>query len=127
MPKLAVDENGLPLKRDVLSGRAEILRYERDPGVWNYQQLIKGSKKYIRRKLGVMDLLTALRQAEDLYLALQAELDDQGQPLLSAHSIEAAIKRWVKINEERQATGLINTAAASENWCVGWSCIDVLD
>ena len=58
-----------------------------------------------------MDLLTALRQAEDLYCpALQAELDDQGQPLLNAHSIEAAIKRWVKINEERQATGLINTA-----------------
>jgi hypothetical protein len=110
VPKLAVDIAGNPVKRDVLSGRAEILQYEREPDVWVYRQLIKGSKKYIRRKLGAMDLLTAMRQAEDLYLALQAELDEEGQPLLGSHTIEAALKRWVKINEERQSTGLINTA-----------------
>ena len=86
MPAYLLDSNGNRVKHSVLSGRAHILQLKQKPGVWIYRQLIEGQRRYVERTLGVLPLNLALKQAEDLYLQLQNELDTDGQPMLSAHS-----------------------------------------
>ena len=111
MPAYLLDSNGNRVKHSVLSGRAHILQLKQKPGVWIYRQLIEGQRRYVERTLGVLPLNLALKQAEDLYLQLQNELDTDGQPMLSAHSCKAAIDRWLKLNEERFNTGQITQSA----------------
>jgi integrase len=111
VPAYLTDSNGNLIKHSVLSGRAHILQLKRYPGVWLYRQLIPKQRRYIERRLGVLPLEAALKQAEDLYLKLQDELDTDGQPMLSSHSCKAAIERWLKLNEERFNTGQITQSA----------------
>ena len=111
MPAYLLDSNGNRVKHSVLSGRAHILQLKQKPGVWIYRQLIEGQRRYVERTLGVLPLNLALKQAEDLYLQLQNELDTDGQPMLSAHSCKAAIDRWLTLNEERFNTGQITQSA----------------
>ena len=111
MPALLTDSNGQKVQHDVLNGRAQVLQYEREPGIWIYRQLIPGSRKYLTRRIGIVPLADALVQATDLYLKLQDQVDSDGQLMLGAHTVKAAVQRWLSIAEERFNTGQIKQSA----------------
>ena len=89
MPAIAKDENGDQLRYDILGGRAQILMYEDRDYSWHYRQLIKGKRNqrgvrgssYINRCLDEPDLAKAILKAEDLYLFIQVDTDDKGEPI----------------------------------------------
>ena len=76
MSKVARDENGAPLARDVLGGRCKIYMFEGRPTSWYFKlrvnQKAKGSK-YIVRCLDELDEKRAILKAEDLYLSFQGD------------------------------------------------------
>jgi len=111
MPRLRLDADGKQLRHQVLGGRAQIVQYELKPGVWVYRQLIQGTKRYISRQLTASTQQAALREAEDLFLAFQQELDQSGQKALATYPISDLLKAWVKVKEERQATGQLSESA----------------
>ena len=108
MPRLRLDADGNQLRHQVLGGRAQIVQYDLKPGVWVYRQLIKGTKRYLSRQLNSTTQQAALREAEDLFLAFQQELDQSGQKALATYAISDLLKAWVKVKEERQATGQLS-------------------
>jgi hypothetical protein len=82
LPKLVLGDDGKPLRESVLGGRATLVKFERQPDVWVYRQIISGSKSYYHQKLIASDKQSALREAEELFLALQSTLDERGQQRL---------------------------------------------
>lgn len=114
MPTIAKDENGNQLRHDILGGRASVLMYEDRDYSWHYRQLIKGKRNkrgqsgstYINRCLDELDLAKAIQKATDLYLALQGEIDEQGEPI-QRHKVRDLIKEWIVLNEDRQRAGQI--------------------
>ena len=78
MPKLVVGEDGKPVRHSVLGGRAQIVKFDRQPDVFVYRQLIKGSKSNYHQQLSTLDVKSALREAEDVFLKLQSELEVDG-------------------------------------------------
>ena len=112
MPTIAKDENGNQLRHDILGGRAQVLMYEDRDYSWHYRQLIKGKRNqrgvrgssYINRCLDEPDLAKAILKAEDLYLSIQGEIDDKGEPI-KRYKVKGLIKEWISINEERNRAG----------------------
>ena len=58
-------------KTKVLSGRAEVIAYERDPSTFYYRELITGTKSYRTRKLTASTAEAAQLEAVDAYSALR--------------------------------------------------------
>ena len=58
-------------KTKVLSGRAEVIAYERDPSTFYYRELVKGTKSYRTRKLLASTIEAAQLEAVDAYSALR--------------------------------------------------------
>ncbi len=111
MRGLRLDADGNQLRHQILVGRAQIVQYDLKLGVWVYRQLIKGTKRYISRQLNSKTQQVALREAEHLFLALQQEMDASGQNALATYAISDLLKAWVKVKEERQATGQLSESA----------------
>ncbi len=112
MPTIAKDENGNQLRHDILGGRAQVLMYEDRDYSWHYRQLIKGKRNqrgvrgssYINRCLDEPDLAKAILKAEDLYLSIQGDTDEQGEPI-RRYKVKDLIKEWIFLNEERNRAG----------------------
>ena len=64
MPKLHA-------KTKVLGGRAQVVSYDRDPGVFFYRELITGTKTYRSKRLEATTLEAATLEAVDAYTALR--------------------------------------------------------
>jgi hypothetical protein len=111
LPKLVLGDDGKPLRESVLGGRATLVKFERQPDVWVYRQIISGSKSYFHQKLVASDKQSALREAEELFLALQSKLDERGQQRLGTMPLEDVLKAFVKVKEQKQAAGLIGEDA----------------
>ena len=111
MPKLVLGDDGKPLRESVLGGRATLVKFERQPDVWVYRQIISGSKSYYHQKLVAEDKESALREAEELFLALQNTLDERGQQRLDSMPLQDVLKAFVKVKEQKQASGLIGEDA----------------
>ena len=60
-------------KTKVLSGRAEVISYERDPSTFYYRELVPGTKSYRSRKLQASTVEAAQLEAVDAYSALRVE------------------------------------------------------
>ena len=107
MSKVARDENGAPLARDVLGGRCKIYMFEGRPTSWYFKYRVnnkaKGSK-YIVRCLDELDEKRAILKAEDLYLAFQGDIDEEGVPV-RRYKVVDLIKEWILLNEERNRAG----------------------
>ena len=58
-------------KTKVLSGRAEVITYERDPSTFYYRELVTGTKSYRTRKLTASTVEAAQLEAIDAYSALR--------------------------------------------------------
>ena len=112
MPAIAKDENGNELRYDILEGRAQVLMYEDRDHSWHYRQLIKGKRNqrgvrgssYINRCLDEPDLAKAILKAEDLYLSIQGDTHEKGEPI-RRHKVKDLIKEWIFLNEERNRAG----------------------
>ena len=112
MPTIAKDENGNQLRHDILGGRAQVLMYKDRDYSWHYRQLIKGKRSqrgvrgssYINRCLDEPDLAKAILKAEDLYLSIQGDTDEQGEPI-RRYKVKDLIKEWIFLNEERNRAG----------------------
>jgi len=111
LPKLVSGVDGKPLRESVLGGRAMLVKFERQPEVWVYRQIISGSKSYYHQKLVSSDKESALREAEELFLSLQGKLDERGQQRLGTMPLEDVLKAYVKVKEQKQASGLIGEDA----------------
>ena len=112
MPVVAKDAAGNLQKHDILGGRAQVLMFENRPSSWYYKQRIPHKRvgsKYVTRCLEEADLARAILKGEDLYLALQMEIEGEKEPLKSL-PIERLLKDWIKLTEERQAAGQISEA-----------------
>ena len=107
MSKVVRDENGAPLARDVLGGRCKIYMFEGRPTSWYFKLRVnnkaKGSK-YIVRCLDELDEKRAILKAEDLYLAFQGDIDEEGVPV-RRYKVVDLIKEWILLNEERNRAG----------------------
>ena len=64
MPKLHT-------KTKVLGGSAQVVSYDRDPGVFFYRELITGTKTYRSKRLEATTLEAATLEAVDAYAALR--------------------------------------------------------
>lgn len=111
MPKLVVGGDGKPVRHSVLGGRAQIVKFERQPDVFVYRQLLSGSKSYYHQQLTASDDINALREAEELFLSLQSELEVDGTKRLASVALEDALKAWVRVKEGKQSSGLIGEDA----------------
>ena len=58
-------------KTKLLSGRAEVIAYERDPSTFYCRELVKGTKSYRTRKLLASTMESAQLEAVDAYAALR--------------------------------------------------------
>ena len=58
-------------KTKVLSGRAEVISYERDPTTFYYRELVPGTKNYRSKKLKASTIESAQLEAVDAYSALR--------------------------------------------------------
>ena len=87
------------------------MKFERQPDVWVYRQIISGSKSYYHQKLVAEEKQSALREAEELFLALQNTLDERGQQRLDSMPLQDVLKELVKVKEQKQASGLIGEDA----------------
>ena len=58
-------------KTKVLSGRAEVIAYERDPSTFYYRELVPGTKSYRSKKLEASTVEAAQLEAVDAYSALR--------------------------------------------------------
>lgn len=110
MPRLAKDQEGKPLKRKLLGGRAEIVVFENKPGLWIYRQLLAGTKRYYQESLDEYVEDRALRKAEEIYLVRQSTIEANGDRRASSVSIEELLRQWVRINEDKQRTGRITSS-----------------
>ena len=98
MPKLAI-------KQKVLSGRAQVIAYERDPSTFYYRELVTGTKTYKTRKLSATTLEAAQLEAVDAYTALRVEVPTtptETAPITSVttssgKTITNAIKDYLKV------------------------------
>ena len=68
-------DDGKPFRHSILGGRAQIVKFERQPDVFVYRQLLSGSKSYYHQQLTASDDINSLREAEELSLSLQNELE----------------------------------------------------
>jgi site-specific recombinase XerD len=99
------------VRHSVLGGRAQIVKFDRQPDVFVYRQLIKGSKSYYHQQLSALDVKSALREAEDVFLKLQSELEVDGTKKLSSMPLEDVLKGWIRVKEGKQSAGLIGEDA----------------
>ena len=63
-------------KTKVLSGRAEVIAYERDPSTFYYRELVPGTKSYRSKKLEASTVEAAQLEAVDAYSALRIALEE---------------------------------------------------
>ena len=114
MPVIAKDEKGSQIKHAILGGRAQVLMFAgRDS--WYYRQLKKGARSsrqtkgspYITRCLEEIELTRAILKGEELYFALEKQIDANGKPI-QRHSITDLLKEWIRINEDRQRAGQLS-------------------
>ena len=117
MPTIAKDQNGNQLKHEVLGGRAHVIMFTDRSYSWHYRQLIKGKRTgrdvkgstYINRCLDEVDLVKAIKKAEELYFSIQGVIDEQGAPI-KRYKVKDLIKEWIILNEDRQRAGSLSSA-----------------
>ena len=86
-------------KTKVLSGRAEVIAYERDPSTFYYRELVAGTKSYRTRKLKSTTVEAAQLEAVDAYSALRVapvEAATAATPLPSSTTSSRGVRRVIK-------------------------------
>ena len=109
MPKLHT-------KTKVLGGRAQVVSYDRDPGVFFYRELITGTKTYRSKRLEATTLEAATLEAVDAYTALRlpgAALEASTKPVevkrgsRGSKQLKKAIQGYLKELMGKVSAGVI--------------------
>ena len=103
-------------KTKVLSGRAEVIAYERDPSTFYYRELVTGTKTYRTRKLTASTFEAAQLEAVDAYAALRVAPAETLKTVASTPPTTTSARGVKKVIQDylRQLSGQVRAKQISE-------------
>lgn len=92
-------------EREVMGGRAKILRTRQSGQVWQFRMWVADEAKYLRESLKTTDLETAINRAETRYLQIYSDLKT-GRKIFGI-TLSELVKAYIARREDDVNAGLI--------------------
>ena len=92
-------------EREIMGGRAKVLRTRQSGQVWQLRMWVSGEGKYLRESLKTTDLETAINRAETRYLQIYSDIKT-GRKIFGI-TLGELVKAYISKRQEDVVAGLI--------------------